>query len=894
MLESIRRDVVRRLTDPDFQGVEKGPYIQKIACPDCHKREAWAYGDKPTLVFCGRMDNCGNTNHVRDLFPEIFERWSERAKPSSPDVMPDAMGAAKLYLTEDRHFELDRIRGQFLQESFYSERLQAGTATVRFTLPNGATWERFIDRPHRFGKQKARFSGDYKGEAWQMHADVDFVEARAVWITEGIFDAIALAHAGIPAIAAMSCNNYPGLAMQRIAEAAHAARQPLPKLIWALDSNRAGRRATQDHVAKARDTGWECCAAQPPVGRDWSDLHRYGLLDPVDIKTYRYYGDLLLAPTPADKGRLMYMRREQRQFWFEYHSQLYWFELDVGAYDKAVKAILGEDSKGAEDAKMLDKSERDSAIAQSAKVSRICTAMPYALYYQANAVTDEAWYYWRVDLPAGASVKNTFTGGQLSSASEFKKRILGVAAGAVFTGSSQQLDRLLQDQVGHIKTVETIDFVGYSRDHAAWVLGDLAVANGRVYRQTSEDYFNLGRLRLKTLSQSAQLTVNGEREKFTRRWVGNLVGAYGAKGVVALAFWTGALFAEQIRARHKSFPFLEIVGEPGTGKSTLIEFLWKLCGRQDYEGFDPAKASMPARARNFAQVSNLPVVLIESDRDAEGGAKQRQFDWDELKTAYNGRSIRARGVKNSGNETYEPPFRGAIVISQNAEVQASPAIQSRICHIKTTIAGQTAETKRMAEALEREPVEAVSGYILEATIAEKRILEMLEDRVGSYEDMLLAREGVSNLRIAKNHAQLLTLVEALGPDGLDLVAEEPMTAACQRVIEMAEERQQSINADHPLVEEFWDAYEYIESLYDGTFLNHAGQFDDKGRIAINLKEFEAECSKRGLHSLPPMKEVKRYLKSSKSRRFIESNTCIRSRVREGATVRCWIFSGERS
>src|SRR6185436_6506602 len=97
-------------------------------------------------------------------------------------------------------------------------------------------------------------------------------------------------------------------------------------------------------------------------------------------------------------------------------------------------------------------------------------------------------------------------------------------------------------------------------------------------------------------------------------WLSLLWNCFGAKGLAALTVWLGALFAEQIRATQKSFPFLEIVGEAGAGKSTLIEFLWKLCGRRDYEGFDPSKSSLAARARNFAPVSNLPVVLIESAR----------------------------------------------------------------------------------------------------------------------------------------------------------------------------------------------------------------------------------------------------------------------------------------
>jgi ABC-type uncharacterized transport system ATPase component len=49
-------------------------------------------------------------------------------------------------------------------------------------------------------------------------------------------------------------------------------------------------------------------------------------------------------------------------------------------------------------------------------------------------------------------------------------------------------------------------------------------------------------------------------------------------GFLALKAWLlsrsgfGSLFAEQIRAAQSSYPFLEVVGEAGAGKSTLIEF----------------------------------------------------------------------------------------------------------------------------------------------------------------------------------------------------------------------------------------------------------------------------------------------------------------------------------
>jgi Cdc6-like AAA superfamily ATPase len=70
---------------------------------------------------------------------------------------------------------------------------------------------------------------------------------------------------------------------------------------------------------------------------------------------------------------------------------------------------------------------------------------------------------------------------------------------------------------------------------------------------------------------------------------------------VCLSFFFGSLFAEQVRTEMKSFPFLEMHGLPGTGKTTLVEFLWKLLGRENYEGFDPAKATPAAMARNLAK-----------------------------------------------------------------------------------------------------------------------------------------------------------------------------------------------------------------------------------------------------------------------------------------------------
>jgi hypothetical protein len=888
---SLRQDILARLMR-DYRAEERGPYLQKVLCPDCGKREAYIGAEEPWMLKCGRENNCGSQVHVKALFPELFESWSERYAPR-PDAPPhekptSATPVADGYLRDGRGFELERIQGWYTQESFWKPEV-GGTATVRFTLPGGAYWERLLDKPERFGKQKANFVGKYKGQWWCPPAlsPADLVEAGEVWIVEGIFDAIALYHHGIAAVSAMSCANYPDAALEQLADAAHQAGTARPALVWALDGNRAGQNATLKHVKRARAAGWECHAAQIPGGgkHDWNDCHQRDELTDKHLARYRYHGDLLLAPSAMAKAMIIFKRTERREAWFEYKRQVWWWKLDMDAFDRALRAE-GEDGR---DQQQLSPEIRDAALEQAGMVKRICTCFPTALYYQANPVTDESWYYYRVEFPDGrAPVKNTFSGGQLASASEYKKRLLGVAPGAVWTGTSQQLDSLLQDQIGNIKTVETIDFIGYSKEHAAYVFGDLAVAGGKLVRINSEDYFELGpRKQLKTLSQSVSLHLNPDTKAYHTGWKNQLLGAFGQRGVIALAFWLGSLLAEQIRADMGSFPFLEIVGEAGAGKSTLIEFLWKLVGRRDYEGFDPSKATMPARARNFAQVSNLPVVLIESDREQEGGAKQKQFDWDELKTAFNGRSIRARGVKNSGNDTYEPPFRGAIVISQNAPVQAGEAIQTRICHLTFTRQGQTQQTKELAEALEKTELEHVSQFALEAARREAPLLELIKSRAKPYAERLAGDPDIKVLRIAKCHGQLMALVDCLGPEGLGLFDAQTIDMAAGHVWQMARERQQAINADHPLVAEFWEAYEYLEGLNQEPLLNHYGH--NSQLIAINLKDFERRCADYKLR-VPDIRELKRYLKTSKTRKFIDANRTVRSQIRlNAASVKCWVF-----
>lgn len=898
MNEQLHRDITSRLArDFAFKQAPNSEWLTKGTCKACGKKEAFTHANEPWVIRCGRASKCGAEFHVKELYPELFERWSERHK-QTPEL-PNA--AADAYMRDARGFDLARVKGWYAQESYWDGEKKIGSATVRFALPAAGAdvwWERIIDQPSRFGDRKATFKGKYGGTWWQAPTADGTPPAipTELWIVEGIFDAIAWLHHDVTAVAAMSCNNYPAVSLKALADRCEAEGIDRPALVWGLDGDRAGRRYAKQWVERSRKEGWDATAAviafEGKSKLDWNDMHQRSRLEKKDIEEFRYQGALLLATSAQEKALLMYRRYGWNNFSFEFDSRLQWFKLDVDHFHKVREQY--DDNK-----EMSDEEKRDKALEESGSVTEIANCYPTALYYQANALTDESWYYFRIDFPHdGPAVNNTFTGGQLASPSEFKKRLLGIAAGAVFTGTAQQLDTMLKRWLARIKTVETVDFIGYSKDHHAWVFGDVAVREGKIVPLNDEDFFDMGRLSIKSLNRSVDLSINTDLKDFDAAWVALLWQCFHHKGVAALAFWLGSLFAEQIRAAHKSFPFIELVGEPGAGKSTLIEFLWRLCGRSDYEGFDPSKSTMAARARNFSQVSNLPVVLIEGDRGEEDRVKQKGFDWDEVKPLYNGRSVYSRGVKNAGNETYEPPFRGALVISQNADVMASEAVLQRILHIGFDLTAHTPESKAAANALEQFGMTQLSGFILKACLAEKAILATLQERTPHYEKTLLKVPGVRNLRIVKNHAQLAALVDALVH--VIPLGKAELTATHGFIEDMVVERQEAINSDHPIVQEFWDIYDYLNGDDDVPVLNHARKGDTQ--IAISLNHFMQVAADRK-QQVPDLAQLKKLLKTSRVRKFVDIrpvNSVIHARYNErnahpdsplkSSTVKCWCFA----
>ncbi|MBV6894214.1 toprim domain-containing protein, partial [Xanthomonas vasicola] len=398
MQEDLRQQVLSRLErDYGLKHRSGTEYMRGGKCPSCSKKELYTNHLKPWVVKCGRQSKCGRELHVKDIYDDLFDDWSKRFQPTL--AAPNA--AADAYLQFSRGFDLAPLKGLYTQDSHYDRKISAGTATVRFPLVKGGWWERLIDRPHRFGKQKARFAPgqSYAGVWWAAPAALTAMQtAREVWIVEGIFDAIALLQHGMCAVSAMSSNAFPEESLRELAKARMA---DLPTLVWALDNEPGARAYTHKHIKRAAALGFDSRAAQivqrDGKKADWNDLHLRAIAsdDPkqwdTDVKESRYQGDLLVARSAVDKGLLMFEHDGRNDFWLEYRSRLYWFDFDTQRFDKLRKEKLGDiDADDGDEVAAGDLSKIKRA---ACSVQKIANCYPEALYFQRQEVTDESWYY---------------------------------------------------------------------------------------------------------------------------------------------------------------------------------------------------------------------------------------------------------------------------------------------------------------------------------------------------------------------------------------------------------------------------------------------------------------------------------------------------------------------
>ncbi|KAF2410488.1 hypothetical protein SAMN04490179_2332 [Pseudomonas antarctica] len=231
----------------------------------------------------------------------------------------------------------------------------------------------------------------------------------------------------------------------------------------------------------------------------------------------------------------------------------------------------------------------------------------------------------------------------------------------------------------------------------------------------------------------------------------DFVAFFGARGVVALAWWMGAAHAARIREDQNSFPFLHIVGAAGSGKTLLLDYLQKLNGQTPYS-HSLAHATPAGRARTFASAGQR-VVICE-----DHGESTPSIDWDELKPLFSSGSVTLR---SGDGQREEVTFRGALVITANQPLDCSDAVSSRM--VVVDLSATDAHTPRVRpEAIGDLDADEASAFGRAVAQSEGWICSNLQAFLPAYQGQLTRKYGASlNGRTALNCAQVICLIDLL-------------------------------------------------------------------------------------------------------------------------------------
>ena len=867
-------EIVRGLLeDTRYNFHEKGAYLRGGICPACGKKELYVSKVQPWRIACSRENKCGSSFTAKELLPHLFENYAKRFPPTpeNPKATADA------YLMEDRGFLMSRCRSWYDQEGFRLPETGEFVPTARFYLDAERTryWERLIGKTKADG-QKANFGGQrkpggrmYQGDAWTPPGQI-LESGDQCFITEGIFHAIALEHTGKKVAAALSSNNFPVNLIE-------SNKGKDIEWVLALDGDHAGRKYMKKHRLSILEMDEKVTVCLlPGWGKDWDDLWYAKKLDDAFFAECFYRGLLFTAGNPAEKAwRISCRYPSRRRIVMEFGNALYSIKID-----SKFSAEMREEEIA------MASPEGFSKFQIASTIDKICSTAPEFLYLERNPVLEEQKYIFRIRYENGTPEKNiSVDGTSLAGCDALNKALLNHTNGVRFTGDAKDfsiLTRMWLD--AKMKVVQNISYIGYHKDTNAWVFNDNAFLNGKKIRKNEHGFFDLN-------GKGVRPVVNSETEvntdgSFDPAWLPDYIRAFSYQGLAVLVFWLGSLFAQQIRKMHSSFPFLEFTGDAGSGKSTVLEFNWKLVGLDDYEGFNILKATKSARRRNFGRVSNLPVVMIESDVDGIEGHRPVQFNFTSLKDLFNGRSAGAIGVATQDNKTAEQPFLGSLIISQNAEVDGEEAILSRIVHVHADKKHFTQETRSIARWFESRTTDDVGGFLPLALKNEKKILETY---VRAFDKMerFFEQHNIGHHRVLKCHAQVAAMAHAL-PIIFPNMTQDMLDDFIAYLGDRALSRQERIAADNPLVEKFWETFHYINSEKNGAgSLDHSS--DDRF-IAVNLNHFRAQCVAHG-QEIMDMTLLKRLLPKGKKYKFVESNRSVWGKAL-GKTIRCWVFKKE--
>jgi len=732
-------EIKRRLLDESKKARVVGEKINGIVCPDCGKPEAYAHANEPNVIICHRMSQCGAKTLTRELYPDLFNTFEQRFKPteSNPKATAEAFLQARGLKTDNLNFS---------QGSVTEKANTYPTVKVEF---DGVTFQRLIDYK---GSNKTRLS-IYKGK---YYCSQSVEGAKTVYVVEGIFDTLALEKTGLPAIATLSSTHNP-----------ESCFQEGVSYILGFDNDVAGIKAVKKIKSYLIEKGISFSVQLPPAGKDWNDLLISGDLAEDKLANTlalcKWRGALAMANNALDYFTIYSKQKPYSNAFFEFNQQTYKGTFKEGENE-------GDQPTEHKVMRMLDcvlniaYSIEDASLQYESRLSHII-----------NAVSNRE----------GINTLR-FKGADFSALNDFKSKLLQYRL--LFFGSGSDLtyfaEYLFQKKPIKVRECQAL---GYDPLSGCYVLNKfLYDKDGKHYTIDKDGYFHNHKLK----------PFSGQDKSITRidtvdvaKFIQALHGAYGDKGLLALGFWVSTTFSHVIFKEFGFFPFMSFHGDPHCGKSDLTTTLNR-CFFIDSEGLAMSSGNTKkGELRTISQKSSMVTAMLEGRKNSV------RFDYDSILPLYNRNSLQVRAQTTNDNQVHDLKFTGALAFVQNVEQFISKPAKERVVSIHFTHDGldDTYDAWQHLKTYSPEQLAGIGHFILSnRTYFENGINAEISETA----DYLRAN-GVGIDRIAKNHAVAYAgaslLVELTKPAIKDNFINFTLQAAMSK-IETA--RSELLLADH--------------------------------------------------------------------------------------------------
>ena len=223
--------------------------------------------------------------------------------------------------------------------------------------------------------------------------------------------------------------------------------------------------------------------------------------------------------------------------------------------------------------------------------------------------------------------------------------------------------------------------------------------------------------------------------------------AFGPEGIAALAYWYGAQCRNDLTQDWTRFPLMQIYGQTGTGKDALIEFLWKLLGRDCYLGWMPHRMTPAALARQLDENNGRPVVLIELDSAPEGF---------ELINVLAGNLPYEVSDHTSGQSSKQHWFHGAALFVPESQHALPAELQHRMVNVQLCH-----RSKDSAAQLAMVPVDLLATFSRDAQRSSSSGAGLITRRAAKHRQTLADKYGLRDQTLLDTYSRVMGMVDAL-------------------------------------------------------------------------------------------------------------------------------------